>query len=241
MKYSAMPSRTLCESTYRRLNMYALAAGAAGVGMLALSQPGEAKIIYRSAHKHIGINSTVPFDIDRDGTTDFTFTDRTSASWPPHGTLSIIPAGANQVWGHDVFGRGYASALVAGVRVGNGRHFFPGKERMAKTSATYYSCQGPWGWAKGRYLGLRFAINGKPHFGWARLNVSCKDFNVTATLTGYAYETVPGKPIVTGTKVASDETVADGPLPISSSHDDFKTSLGHLALGATVRAMPRAN
>ena len=138
MKHSARPSQDLSESTCHHLNMYALAASAAGVGMLALSQPSEAKIIYRSAHIHIGINSKVPFDVDRNGTADFIFSDRTSY-YSPRATLSIIPAGNNQAWGHKFFSRGYASALVAGVKVGKSRHLFPGKKLMAKTSASYYS------------------------------------------------------------------------------------------------------
>jgi hypothetical protein len=43
------------------------------------------------------------------------------------------------------------------------------------------------------YLGLKFVIKGKTHYGWARLAVSAQRFVVTATLTRYAYETVPGK------------------------------------------------
>jgi len=36
----------LSQSVQRQLNMYALAAGAAGVGALALTQSAEAKIVY---------------------------------------------------------------------------------------------------------------------------------------------------------------------------------------------------
>ena len=64
---------------------------------------------------------------------------------------------------------------------------------------------GPWAndgnGVKNRYLGLKFAIKGKTHYGWARLNVSMTgplQVNITATLTGYAYETIPNKPIITG-------------------------------------------
>jgi hypothetical protein len=48
MKRSPRPRKTadLSDSVHRQLNLYALAAGAAGVGMLALSQPTEAEIIY---------------------------------------------------------------------------------------------------------------------------------------------------------------------------------------------------
>ena len=48
------------------------------------------------------------------------------------------------------------------------------------------------------YLGMKFVIQGKAHFGWTRLNVGCTNTKVNATLTGYAYETVPNKPIIAG-------------------------------------------
>jgi hypothetical protein len=48
---------------------------------------------------------------------------------------------------------------------------------------------------KQAYLGLKFVIKGKVHFGWARAKVSV-GFSITAVLIGYAYETIPGKPII---------------------------------------------
>jgi hypothetical protein len=44
-----VPSQ-LPESLHQRVNAYALAAGAAGVGMLVLTMPAEGKIIYTPAH-----------------------------------------------------------------------------------------------------------------------------------------------------------------------------------------------
>ena len=54
-----------------RLSMYALAASAAGVGMLALSEPADAKIIYYKANKSIGLKTTVHLDLNHDGIVDF--------------------------------------------------------------------------------------------------------------------------------------------------------------------------
>jgi hypothetical protein len=53
---------------------------------------------------------------------------------------------------------------------------------------------------KDRYLGFKFAIYGKTHYGWARLNVKVgysDEVYINAALTGYAYETIPNKPIIT--------------------------------------------
>jgi hypothetical protein len=58
-------------------------------------------------------------------------------------------------------------------------------------------------------------IEGKVHYGWARLSTP-KDWDRNqrwATLTGYAYETIPNKPIITGkTKGPNVITVQEGSL-----------------------------
>ena len=62
MKRSSGPRKAanLPESVHRQLNMYALAAGAAGVSMLGSAQPADAKIVYTRADKVIvGV-----FDLD---------------------------------------------------------------------------------------------------------------------------------------------------------------------------------
>ena len=56
-------------SVHHQLSMYAIVAGAAGVGMLALAQPVEGKIVYTAAH-----NSVLPsinLDLNHDGIADF--------------------------------------------------------------------------------------------------------------------------------------------------------------------------
>jgi hypothetical protein len=72
---------------------------------------------------------------------------------------------------------------------------------------------GPWlnggKGVKNRYLGIRFQIKGQVHYGWARMTVTTTQRSFTATLTGYAYETIPGKPIIAGQTKEKDE--AQGP------------------------------
>jgi hypothetical protein len=71
---------------------------------------------------------------------------------------------------------------------------------------------------------LSFLIKGKTHYGWARLSANILkaafDDDVTAILTGYAYETIPGKAIITGETKELDESAPD------------PGSLGSLAAGA---------
>ena len=49
------------------------------------------------------------------------------------------------------------------------------------------------------YLRLKFMVDGKVHYGWARLSVALDQRwqydEVSGTLTGYAHETVPNKAI----------------------------------------------
>jgi hypothetical protein len=89
------------------------------------------------------------------------------------------------------------------------------------TSRTHTS--GNWPNVRNRHLGLKFQIHKKTHYGWARLSVktSKMPIQMTGTLTGYAYETIPNKPITAGKTKGSDVTT------VSSA------SLGHLAAGAS--------
>ena len=48
------------------LNAYAIAASAAGVGMLALALPAEAKIVYTPAHRYVLLNHRLGIDLDHD-------------------------------------------------------------------------------------------------------------------------------------------------------------------------------
>jgi hypothetical protein len=51
--------------------MYALAASAASVGVLASAQSAEAKIVYTNAQQHIGVNGNYAVDLNHDGVADF--------------------------------------------------------------------------------------------------------------------------------------------------------------------------
>ena len=245
---STRPYFALPEPLQQRLNSYALAAGAAGVGMLAMTQPAQAKIVYTSAHKAIGIDHKVALDLNHDGKTDFNFHEtfspqpvsgRTMPSFCPSCPPTRMKSGGTN---H------HASALAAGVQVGPKGRFSYAKKTMA---VDYYAdgtggsgtCAGLWNNVKNRYLGLKFSINGMTHFGWARLNVTCTttygSHQVTGLLTGYAYETVPNKPIITGkTKGPDDEARREQPTPAALTAPSPKlATLGLLAMGAPALAI----
>jgi hypothetical protein len=217
----------LPQSLNHRLNSYALAASAAGVGLLALPHPTEAKVVYTHAHVVLAprSNSHYYLDLNHDGIKDFTFShfyfySTTSQFW-----ASVVQMSPYKSNGNGVAGNNFASALRAGVKVGPRDNFSKwGFMAWARGTGRSQNSSFTGAWANGgkglsnRYVGLQFSIKGKVHYGWARVNVS--KFRFRTTLTGYAYETIPNKPIITGKTKGPDVM----PIPEAGT-------LGHLVLG----------
>ena len=238
-EYSPRSHSNLSESLQQRLNAYALAASAAGVGMLALAQPAEAKIVYTHVHKTIVLGSKIALDLNHDGKTDFNFPESFFTTTSVGENHSIVLAAFPAHKGNDIWGMGnHASALAAGVRIGPKGRFSYGKKVMA---VDYYAdgtggsgtCAGPWNNVKNRYLGFKFSIKRKTHFGWARLNVSCVttfgNHTVSGVLTGYAYETIANKPIIAGKTKGPEDGASATALTAPSHH----STLGTLAMGSS--------
>jgi hypothetical protein len=243
-KISPRPCFKFSAPLQHRLNCYALAAGAGGVAMLAVTPFADAKIVYTPAHAVISRDHAVGLDLNHDGKNDFTFHEAfitTTSVGENHSLiLSVLPAHKN----NEIFGVAHhASALAAGVQVGPKGRFALGKKSMA---VDFYAdgtggsgtCAGLWNNVKNRYLGLKFSINGTTHFGWARLSVTCmttfENHKVTGLLTGYAYETIPDKPIVTGkTKGPDEDSRLEPPSSVTLTAPTSKpATLGMLAMGA---------
>ena len=229
MKRSLKPARipsSVSDSLHSRLNMYALAASAAGVGVLALTQPAEAKIVYTPTHHVIGKNASYKLDLNHDKIADFALVNTRGCNTDfCVDILSAIPSGGNGVEGARGFlSIPYASALKRGARIGPKDHF---SGRLMASSESSQGTIGKWLNVTNGYLGLKFTIKGKTHYGWARLTVQVlHGAFIKTTLTGYAYETVANKPIIAG-MTRSD---ADGMsmLPPASQ----PASLGLLAQGS---------
>jgi hypothetical protein len=192
--------------------------------MLALAQPAGAKIIYTQAHRTIQSGGHYQLDLNHDGAPDFVLANMfRSLNSSFSGTSSALVYPFNHS-PNGIYGRGnFASGLHKGVRVGTGGHFSPFDRVMARMHwfDGSYSVQGHWAnggkGAQSRFLGFRFNINGETHYGWARVNLVISDSypGLTATLTGYAYETIPGKAIVTGeTKGPDVITLEPGSLGV---------------------------
>jgi hypothetical protein len=238
MKRPAKEPSKLSDSVHHQLNMYALAASAAGVGMLALAQPVEAKIVYTKTHQVINRqNHLVNLDLNYDGIVDFALVVGNRVGG--YGiNLAAYPARSstpNTVRHTSKNGVYWAAAYPAGIRIGPKRRpVRPPKNPYdgalmehgcIKTSTCRGGSSGNWLDVENRYLGLVFVFNGKTHYGWARLGATAgHNFGVRATLTGYAYETIPNKAIITG-KTKGPDVITFQP-----------GSLGALAAGASAHS-----
>lgn len=214
----------ISDSLERRLNTYAHVASAAGVSVLALAATSEAKVIYTETYQVTHTGFPLLIDLNHDGIKDFAL--RTNFYQGSSGLEVGLSAFGYRNTNNVVAGRrsssgsGYffsaASALRAGARIGPNGNFSVHFPFMAVEHfngiGSQYSYRGAWaGEGEGvtdRYLGFKFIILGEVHYGWARLGVRLgheRHFDdVSGTLTGYAYETVPGKPIIAGQTTGPD-------------------------------------
>jgi hypothetical protein len=242
MNLSSRPPKTpsqLPESLHQRLNAYALAASAAGVTMLALAPHAEAKIIYTPAHRVITPKDSYNIDFNRDGITDFKIANSVSACTDfCFFELRQWPADGNSAVGYTV-GSGFLldSALKPGAHIGPRSPFKKGTAALVVARSNVYTSNktivyGRWVNVKDRYLGLKFQIKGNTHYGWARLNVKVSKTRITATLTGYAYETIPNKPIIAGKTKGPDNASVEESDAVLNVPTPEPPSLGALAIGA---------
>jgi hypothetical protein len=211
----------------KQLLMYLASASAAGVGLAALSNTAQAKVVYTPANITVAYQASTPVDLNGDGVADV--------------TLSVYPLGksfgmfANALAGNAV--RLAASEVAAGffgVPVGPGEKFRGGSFQTMYVKVFGYGNQssygvfGPWINVTNRYLGVKFLIAGTTHFGWVRMTTSK---TAAPLITGYAYETTPNTSIKDGTisgpekvgNLAPAEMLAPNPQP---------ASLGLLARGS---------
>lgn len=230
----------------KSLTTYMVAASTAGVTMLAMSGPAQAKVVYTPDDQQIKPNIGLSLDLTNNGIADFVFSNFYSSTssilalsiGPVNPSNEIFSTGANRL---SVF----AAAIPAGVVIGpNGKFKKRRGEGMANGEDIQGVCQGPWVHAQDEYLGLKFVINAEVHFGWARLNVNCDyPHAIQAMLTGYAYETVANKPIIAGETSGPDVASAVDPeemfIPFDRTARLRSATLGVLARGADALAIWR--
>lgn len=231
------------------MKWYSLAAAAAGVSTLALSQPADAKVVITNKNIPIPFCTnvfpcSVSIDLNGDGVKDFKFSLISSYDYALASLhLNVAAQNGGGVMGTAAGKNGpYASCLLRGAKVGASDHFLAGKDTV-EVSYIYWrssSSHGPkklygkWGGNHpNRFLGVKFKINGQSHYGWIRITVTTVAAAVqfpimTATITEYGYETIANKSL--GAGLASTNS-ADLQAP-TMTEPPRRASLGMLALGA---------
>jgi hypothetical protein len=251
----------LSDSLDRRLNSYALAAGAAGVALLACSAPAaEAAPVCKTTSVPLFRSATYPFNPAGQAlapfnigqsTVDYTGSAGYSSSVVNWNRAFFAPnsLGANVL----VDSKGLPAVVASGAAIGPGGNF--GKGASYALMFTYGKGPGPssgrgtlgnhdgnFNFRQENLFGFEFAQSGKVHFGWARLQASIELYQKTLkrtriTLLGYGYETTPNTAIDAGSCNSAPHSANNDGSPARVSA--LYPALGTLALGSAGVALWR--
>lgn len=236
---SSIPTRIatpVSAQTERRLNSYAIAA-AAGAGLLTFTPSSSAQIVFSDANIQL-TNGDLFLDFSCGPRVNFWIANNIEGtSFGGSGRELALNGSINASVIEDAHG---PAALAAGSVIGSSRTFtnVHKNERVMADAYrfiyyfTYTGVYGNFANKKQVYLGLKFDIQGQPHYGWAEFSVDAsvkkpQQLLVNATLLGYAYESTPGKSIQTGEGSVSPgslQALAQGVKKIGSCPDYEPTS-----------------
>lgn len=244
----------LSEAFRQLLDTYALAAGAAGVSLLALASPAEAAVQYTSENIVIKRQSTVVLDFDLSVAPQFYFRNEIGHATETGGRFRYSLLDVRFVGPRPlgvVIGSQGAAALSKSSKIGSSRRFqgctFESSciPDQGVPMVFFTSGRGngdSWANVGEKYLGLEFTLSDGTHYGWARFSVQTTSGvgqqKIIATFTGYAYEDVPNTPILAGATGGPSGKISARPqallsAPLNSAPATQQpASLGMLALGA---------
>jgi len=212
-----------------RLLAYAAAASA---GLLSSALPSEAEIIYTPSNTPITIAVSgkgpvfTPLDLDNDGNPDFSFVMFSAKRYSSQGGSTtgarfFLKLDPRQTGNQAVQGaQASASAVPAGATIGPQQKFGSGGLYLQRTGSRSF---GTWKQVEYAYVGLKFLIDGQVHYGWARVKFPFAGGIHYPSIYGYAYESTPNQPIVTGQTSGTAQANTSVSVP---------PSLGILAAGA---------
>ncbi len=140
------PSK-LSEPILQQLNLYALAAGAAGAGFLAISQPLRAEVVFTPTHVRLA-NGQVPIDLNNDGTADFFLINHSKGGscCLYSRTLSVAGGYVGGIQNGVIGVALWANALKAGQAIGPRQQFGYAHFKMANAfndSNSFFFINGP--------------------------------------------------------------------------------------------------
>lgn len=173
-----------------------------------LLQPCQARIVYTQTNQTItGPDQTLAIDLNHDGVTDVTIQQTMDTMGCYYDWVAAVPSAGNAIDSNYQALDGYwATALNMGALIWQGSPYAPGLAIMTDVyggiGCPFSHGGGFWGNAGPHYLGIAFVKNGRVRYAWAQLQVtfsnSQRSRSLTTTLTGYAYQTIAGKPIAAG-------------------------------------------
>ncbi len=225
-----------------KLRNYSIAAsGMASIAGLMFASPANAEVVATPANQQMhGYFNIYQVDLNNDGIADASISVYTfdyccsSGAWDDGQDMTVKGAqSGNEVV---VNQKKWAFPGKRGQLIGPMDSFAPGAvmayhQADGDQSFSTHHTSGPWFKMYHRFVGVKFLINDEIHYGWIRLNIPGPG---GGTITGYAYETVPNKPITAGFKNYDGALV--GPhervKPVPQIHKVVPLSLGVLAAGA---------
>jgi hypothetical protein len=212
---------------------HAVAIGLMGLGLAVVASPIQASIIYTPAEIAVAQHTSTYLNLNHDDMVDVTFQIPAGCSMGTCGALLYAEGEVSGPLGTNLI---QAGALMAGARIGPGEPMRSDQEMVSVGDCPYPShpmcegdsspyVEGPWANVTDRYLGVRAQIfdwehdRGSWHYGWVRLDVSVgfrlnEPPDIQATITGYALNLEPDKPIAAGqtTAVPEPSTVSSAAL-----------------------------
>lgn len=191
-----------------------LAAYAAAFSTSLVAQHVAAGIVYTNfGPDGVGIGEGL-LDLDADGDAEFRFEGAYSSGFSSccfyfysvaSGALAVAGVGGNGVdprvalLGGDVVDPAGATVAAAELAHAYFRQAIVGSDTEHRCKYGCLRLRGPFIDRERAFLGLVFQLSDGLHAGWADIEVRTRqNANVDARIFGYAYETIPGKPIAAG-------------------------------------------
>jgi hypothetical protein len=228
------PAAAFSATLEKKLVSYMTAASAAGLA-LAAAPGANARVVYTPAN--ISVTGGTALDLNNDGTPDFKFAfepgfHSSALAIDGLATGNSVLCGATLPCFEAMVGNyGQAAGPLKAFIATSYTNAFSGRGVIMAIAGSYGGKTyffGPWANQNNKYVGFKFLVDGKVHYGWARMSVANFGRGDAVTISGYAYETIPNKRIIEGheTGLATEQPSA---TDVSSQ---THTTLGMLAGGA---------
>lgn len=185
-----------------------------------LASNTDAQVVYTDVNPDSLVSSQYELDLNNDGTPEFRIEKTTD------GGIDIVQltglSNQDSIAGYYVgfpTELPYPHALSSSVIIGSQTNLVAGGVMGGNHPLIMEDAE--WPELINRYLGLKFSINGEPHYGWAKIKIST-DY-VAFTISEYAYNATAGEEINSGVTSIEDPsttlrmTLEAYPNPVSEN------------------------